>query len=136
MRQLLINSLMSLATGICFMTGVFIVTQLFEKIDKSKELIYTEQPDGFKFKNHKIVPDQETFTIEGKLINTRDIKWNNVQLVVRIYVGDAYMTYCRMSLDHVGKRSIRAFTLVCRETAGSNLPENLTYELAVKRATK
>lgn len=101
-----------------------------------KDRIYVDQPTGFEFKNHKIVDGQETFTVEGELINKQDIEWDNVQLVVSIFAGDAYMTYCRNNFDYLGKRSSRNFRLVCRETAGSNLPENITYTLAVTRAEK
>jgi hypothetical protein len=125
-----------LVTGFCFVAGLFITSLLFEKTYTSKDQIYIDQPNGFEFKNHKTVDDQAKFTVEGELINTQDIEWNNIQLVVSIFAGDAFMTYCRNSFGYVGKRSSLNFRVVCRVTEGFNLPENITYELSVARAAR
>ena len=136
MKQLLVNSLMSLVTGFCFAAGIFGALSLFEETNQNLNRTYVDMPSGFEFQNHKILEGEPKFTIEGELINTQDIEWANVQLEARIYAGSAYMTYCRNSFDYVGKKSSRNFRLGCRETSGINLPENISYKLSVIRATR
>lgn len=70
----------------------------------------------------------------GELRNATGTAWKRVEVVTSIYAGQAYMTYCVKELQHVAKGEIRNFVLVCRETAGSGLPKNVSYELAVSKA--
>ncbi len=97
---------------------------------------YVKNPAGFVFRNHSILPDRPTLTIEGELVNTRDFAWKDVAVVASIYAGRAYMTYCTKDLPDVGGQAMRKFVLVCRETAGSGLPKNISYELAVAKAAR
>lgn len=130
------KALISLITGIFFMTGVLVVNNIYEKIANRTKQAVVQNPKGFYFKNHKIVPEQPTFTLEGELVNTRDTKWKNIEVVVSLFAGQAYMTYCKTNIKQIARKSHQRFILVCRETAGSSLPDNLTYSLEVKKALK
>jgi hypothetical protein len=116
--------------------GLVVATLLFTGFKRGDAENVVQRPAGFEFRNHHRIDDQPTFTVEGELTNTQDIDWQDVELVASIYAGRAYMTYCRNSLDHIGKQSTRNFRIVCRYTEGHDLPENISYELSVRRATR
>jgi hypothetical protein len=136
MKNPFFGSRILLIAAFLLVAGLFLAGQVFERIYEGKKQSYVNHPAGFEFKNHTRVDGQKTFTVEGELINTRDAEWRDVELVVRIYAGKAYMTYCVNHLDHIGKRSSRDFRIVCRYTEGRNLPDNINYELSVARATR
>lgn len=119
---------------VCFVCGVLLSPLLPNPFQSLAKTDYVDHPDGLLLRNHRRVQDQPTFTVEGELVNTSGVPWKRVMVVTSIYAGKAYMTYCAKELRDVAKRATRKFVLACRETAGSGLPVNVTYELAVRKA--
>ena len=116
--------------------GLLLFGYLFYQTANKPSSHPIERPDGFKFSDHQRVDDQPTFTVDGELNNTQAVDWENIELVVSIYADEAYMTYCRGHIDSMTGNSQHNFRLVCRETAGSNLPDNIRYDLVVARAVR
>ena len=136
MKNPFFRSRLLLISAFFLVAGLLLASLFFEGVYKGKAGSRVDHPAGFEFRNLRRVDDQPTFTVEGELVNTRDLEWRDVELVASIYAGKAYMTYCRNSLDHIGKRSSRNFRIVCRYTQGHDLPANISYELSVKWATR
>ena len=135
MKQLLMTSIISLVTGFCFVGGSLLAVSLFEEDNRSKRT-YVDEPQGFEFIKHQRISNKDNFTVKGIIKNTSDTEWDNVQIFLKIYAGDAYMTYCQKSYDYVAPTSERPFTIVCSDIPGDNIPGNITYKLSVTRAVK
>lgn len=134
MRWFRVRSKCLLLAVLCFVSGALLFRVLPNPFSSIHEADYVDRPDGFLFRNHRRVEGQPTFTVSGELVNASGAAWKRVEVVTSIYAGQAYMTYCVKELRDVAKGSTRRFVLVCRETAGSGLPGNVTYELAVRKA--
>ena len=136
MKQLLVNALLSFVTGACFCLGVILVLSFFEYGQYNDKRIHIGEPEGFVFSEHEIYDGEANFTVKGKIENISENEWSRAQLKVKIYAGNAYMTECENSISYIGPKSIRDFTIVCYDTAGSNLPQNISYKLSVRSGTK
>ena len=131
MKQLLANFLFSLVTGASFVLGAFGVAALFDSSDDKKTYKHINQPDGFQFHEHSLVEGEPLFTVHGKLVNEGEVDWASIGIVARVYAGGALMTHCNENIRHVKRQSTRNFRLTCTDTAGSKLPDNISYTLEV-----
>lgn len=132
MKQLLANSLFSLITGASFVLGAFGIATLLEiNDDATKPYEHINQPSDFEILEHALVEKEPRFTVQGSFANNGNLDWINVGIVMRIYAGDAFMTHCSQNIRHVKSQSNRNFRITCDETAGSNLPDNISYRLEV-----
>ena len=136
MRRLLSYTVISLLAGFGLLAGLYLAQYAYDTLFAGKAHAYIDHPAGFEFRNYQKLENTKTFTIEGELLNTTDVAWERVLLQVDIYAGSAYMTYCRTGIDHLDKYSSRSFRLECRVTSGSNLPDNISYQLLVAKAAK
>ena len=133
MKQLLMSSILSLVTGFFFVAGAFLAASLFEE-DSPSERKHVDEPQGFEFTNHQRMSNEDKFTVKGVIRNTSNTEWDNIQIFLKIYAGEAYMTYCRKSFDYLAPVSERPFIIACNDVTGHNIPENVTYRLSVARA--
>ena len=136
MKQLLANALLSFVTGVCFCLGIVLIGNLFYPEGNYNERVYVDEPEGFILNAHKIQNGEVNFTIKGKIENTTEIGWSTVTILTKIYAGSAYMTSCRDSVKRIESKEIRNFTIVCHETTGTNLPQNINYKLSVIRGSR
>lgn len=136
MKKLLVYSLIAFLTGVCFSAGLYLANYVREAAFGGIDRNYIDHPAGFEFRNYRRLTDEETFTIEGELINTTDAAWERVLVQVDIYAGTAYMTYCRTGVNNLEMNSSRHFRLQCRVTSGINLPDNISYKLLVAKAER
>ena len=134
MKQLLMNSVISLVTGFFFVAGAFLAASLFDNEGPSDRK-HVDEPQGFEFTNHERVSGADKFTVKGIIKNTSNTEWDSIQIFLKIYAGDAYMNYCRNSFSYLAPASERPFTIACSDITGHNIPENVTYRLSVNRAT-
>nr|CAP48022.1 putative integron gene cassette protein [uncultured bacterium] len=141
MKQLAINSLTSLITGICFAGGLILAGILASHFynDKSSfpELQYTNFPAGLIVIRHSVVQGRPSFTIRGSVKNTSSETWQRVSLIVDIRAGDALVNQCENDIrGEFLPDTERAFEIECYRVSGSNLPDNVSYHVAVKSAGK
>lgn len=105
--------------------------RLFKQFFSKKQLLV----NSFFFE-HSLVEGEPLFTVQGKLANEGKVDWASVGIVARVYAGDALMTHCNESIRHVKRQSTRNFRLTCTDTAGSKLPDNISYTLEVISGTE
>jgi hypothetical protein len=134
-KQLLKNALWSLVTGLCFGVGVLTAVGIYKEVKATLAPTTVDVPAGFDFPTHERARDQARFTVRGTIRNSSRTDWDTVKIVASIYAGDAYMTYCWGDLRYVPERSSRPFEVICKNTEGANVPENITYRLSVRSAT-
>ncbi|MGA7981615.1 MAG: hypothetical protein WCA32_15510 [Chromatiaceae bacterium] len=135
MRRLLKNALWSLITGLCFGAGVLTSVAIYREVKATLAPATVDFPQGFDFPTHERVRDQARFTVRGTIRNSGDTGWDTVKIVAGIYAGSAYMTYCWSDLRYVPARSTRPFEVICKNTEGTKVPDNITYRLSVRTAT-
>jgi len=133
MKQLFFSAMLSLVTGIFFAAGLTLVFNIIDVENEVKDWTYVDQPENFEFLSHERIDGENNFTVKGRVKNTSTVEWENIQLFMKIYAGDAYMTYCSRGFDYIGPNSDRPFTIVCERIQGHNIPENVTYKLSVTR---
>jgi hypothetical protein len=133
--RLLKNAAISLFTGLCFGAGVLTAVEIYKEVGAARAPVAVDLPQGFHFPEHRREPHQPRFTVSGTVRNSSDKAWATVRIVASIYAGPAYMTYCWSNLDYVPARSTRPFRVVCKNTEGDGVPENVSYRLSVPRAT-
>jgi hypothetical protein len=131
-KQLLLNAVLSLITGFCFVGGALLAVSFLEERDR-EDRTYVDSPQGFVFSEHNRIDEKANFTVKGKVENTTNIEWDNVQLFLEIYAGKAYMTYCQNDFDYFAPNSQKSFSIVCNDVPGYNIPDNVTYSLSVVR---
>lgn len=134
MKQLLMSSIFSLITGFCFVGGALLAVSLFDE-EKREARTHVDEPEGFKFEEHERINYQGKLSVKGIIKNTSNNEWDAIQIYLKLYAGEAFITYCSKSFDYLAPKSERPFTVVCREVDGHNIPENINYKLEVTRAT-
>jgi hypothetical protein len=131
-KQLILNAVLSLVTGFCFVGGALLAVSLLEERDR-EDRTFVDNPQGFVFTEDNRTDEKANFTVEGKVENTTNIEWDNVQLFLEIYAGKAYMTSCQNGFDYFAPNSKKSFSIVCNDVPGYNIPDNVTYRLSVVR---
>jgi uncharacterized protein (TIGR02588 family) len=139
MKQLLINSFSSLVTGIFFAIGLILVgvvaTEFYDDKDSMPELEYTRLPGGFSVVEHSVVKGRPSFTIRGRVKNSSAETWQQVRLSADIKAGDALVNQCETEIHgDFPPSSERSFEIECYHVSGSNLPDNISYQLSVVSA--
>ena len=142
MKDLLRSSLISLITGILFAIGVIAGIFLFELIPSNSSSAGTEErkglvelPADFQIKEHAQVSGLEKFTVRGKLFNAGTSTWYAPTIQATIKAGRATMNSCSTIVDAwFNPNDELWFTLSCDGVTGTDLPDNVTYELVVLSA--
>jgi hypothetical protein len=134
MRKLLHRFAPCLISGFFLALGALIALGLFRDLVQTSAPAFIDHPAGFAFIDHRRVKNQPRFTVKGIIRNRGDMAWEKVKIVLRIYAGDAYMTWCRGGVDDMPARGEKHFQVVCKDTSGSGIPDNVTYDLFVIEA--
>lgn len=124
----------SLLTGICFTVGVLLV--LLAKdiyVEKSaEEETWVDTPDGVVISSHEIKDSAPRFTIVGEIHNSSPYDWKTIWIDVAVYAGSALVNTCDDSFRHIPAQSSKPFEVQCYDVSGSNLPDNVSYEVLIK----
>ena len=133
MKQLIVQSLTSLLSGVMLAVGVVLVAIVMNMtytrpIDKMKG---RDMPDKVSIVESAVLPDQINYTIIGKLINSNQIEWNHLHLNATIYAGKAAVNECSESLSNVPRDKEISFRIKCDKVSGVNLPDNITHKISV-----
>jgi hypothetical protein len=139
MKQLLINSFTSLVTGIFFAIGLILVgvvtTEFYDDKESMPELKYTRLPGGFSIVEHSVAQGRPSLTIHGRVKNNSTKAWQQVSLSADIKAGDALVNQCETDVrGDFPPSSERSFEIECYHVSGSNLPDNISYQLSVVSA--
>ena len=98
---------------------------------------YIRLPPEVRILEHAHVPGTPSFTIRGVIENAGATEWTGTSIEAVIKAGGAQMNRCDPQID--GKfppKSRRAFQIECYGVSGSDVPDNISYELSVRYARK
>ncbi len=124
----------SLLTGVCFTIGVLLV--LLAKdiyVERSaEEETWVDAPEGVVVASHHFKGNAPRFTVVGEIHNGSPYDWKTIWVDVAVYAGDALVNSCDDSFRHFPAQTSKPFEVRCYDVAGSNLPDNIHYEVRVK----
>lgn len=142
MKQMFVSALVSLISGICFALGVAGVIFIASGWDKEggplgEEPEYIRLPPEVRILEHAHVPGTPSFTIRGVIENAGATEWTGTSIEAVIKAGGAQMNRCDTQIDgKFSPKSRRAFQIECYGVSGSDVPDNISYELSVRYARK
>jgi hypothetical protein len=139
MKQFIANALTALLTGIFFCLGIMLIGFIavhFNADERSKpDLTYTHFPKDVRITHFYQVPGMPELTIRGSVENTGTTIWKQVVIEASIRVGGTLMNRCETDVfGSFPSHATREFQIKCFNVAGSNLPNNTSYELVVSSA--
>jgi hypothetical protein len=124
----------SFLTGASFTIGILLVLLgkdiYLEK--SSEEETWVELPNEVTIVNHAIKPNAVKFTIVGEIRNNSSYDWKRIWIEADIFAGTALVNSCDESFRDIPANATRPFELQCYDTAGTNLPDNIRYEVRVR----
>ena len=134
MKKVLIQMLISLATGICFAAGFVLVILIWEGdvLESDEDLTWIGNPDGVMVANHSIDATAHDFTVVGTVQNDSSHDWDTIHLELDVYAGKALVNNCDGDVQEVPPKSERSFRVECYQVSGQNLPDNIHYMLRVR----
>ena len=136
MKQYLANGLMSLVTGLAFATGIALVIMAYawNESRHGQRGEWVNSPNHLTIISDSQVPNMMNFTVQGVVENSGEVSYNSISLEILIRAGDAIVNECTTSVGQVDAMSKKAFTSECRNVAGTNLPQNVSYEISINSA--
>jgi hypothetical protein len=124
----------SLLTGISFTIGVLIVLlarDIYEEQEESDEM-WESNPASIVIEQHSIKSNEPRFTVVGDVRNDSDQDWKRVWIDVRVFAGSALVNTCDESVGYIAAQSNKRFEVRCYDIAGSDLPDNIHYEISIR----
>ena len=136
MKQYLANGLMSLVTGLAFATGIALVIMAYtwNESRHGQRGEWVNSPNHLTIISDSQVPNMMNFTVQGVVENSGEVSYNSISLEILIRAGDAIVNKCTTSVGQVDAMSKKAFTSECWNVAGTNLPQNVSYEISINSA--
>ena len=139
MKQLLANAFTSLVTGIFFTAGLVACFFAFEHLSSDttqpSDLEFTPHPLGLIISEHEKVEGVPDFTVRGIVENETSTTWTRMHVEVAILAGSAQVNTCeRQVWGEFAPGDRRAFQVECFDVTGENLPDNVSYSVAVVSA--
>lgn len=134
MKKILLQMLISLATGICFMLGITLVVLLVEgfAFPDIDELTWVGDPDGVTVVHHRPDETARDFTVTGAILNESARHWDTIHLELDVYASEALVNNCDGEVREIPSGAERNFRIKCYQVSGQNLPDNIHYRLRVR----
>ena len=140
MKTIFKDMSISLLTGTSFAIGVMLVLFAADRLQKeSEDDTWTDIEDGIladrpsvTITSHSVKPSTMTLTIVGEVRNDSQYDWKRIWFDWDIFADTALVNSCDNVFDDLPAKSTRSFEFRCRDVAGTNLPENIRYEVRVK----
>ena len=139
MKQFLIKVLAFFVFGAVFFTGGMAALFVWSEIDPDPEepnTILVTTPEEIQITKSSALKDTDKYTISGTLSNNSEHIWQRVNLVAVVKAGKAEVDRCTTRIYYVSKNSQKAFLIECYDIQGSNLPDNISYEIRVKEGVR
>ncbi|QSX79377.1 hypothetical protein [Agrilutibacter solisilvae] len=141
MKKFLANAATSLVTGVFFCLGLVLTYLVFDHFVPGdpvpKDLVYVRLPGDLKVTRHLKVAGRPHMTIQGVVQNTGRTTWETVNVEVAVKAGGALVNQCDSDIRGVFlPGESRTFEISCFYVAGSGLPDNISYEIAIRSAGK
>lgn len=124
----------SLLTGISFTLGVLLVLlakDVYEEQEESDEM-WESNPASIVIEQHSIKTNEPRFTVVGEVRNDSEQDWKRIWIDVRVFADSALVNTCDESVGYVAAQSSKHFEIRCYDIAGSNLPDNIHYEINIR----
>ena len=138
MKQLVVNALVSLVTGMFFVLGIagaaFIVERLYKSSKeppKRPAYINAEALPEAAFFDHAVVDGVPFFTVKGTVRNDSETVWNYVDIVAALLVDETTVNTCRYNKSDLSippKSSVK-FLIECRDIAAEIISPKIRYKL-------
>jgi hypothetical protein len=142
MNNLLRSGVVSLFTGLLFVIGLGIGLAIVDRIlwrptapPPTVASSIKLAPADLVIVDHQRELDSPEFLVRGTLVNRGTGTWYAPAIHATILAGGAQMNTCSLNTDQwlmPGEKY--PFAILCRGTAGVDLPDNVTYELVVRSA--